>query len=277
MFRSGRLGFLIKPFLQVKLGKIILKPMRRLIAYLTKEESVVRTNFGAWLIVPKGKNVYSCIECEPEVTHLIYEVLRPGMTTVDVGAHLGYYTLLFKIKVRESGKVFAFEPDPYYFGLLKRALLANGMDAGIFIYQMAVWDKNGTATFFLDQYGGTSNLFKPTIYGGSITVETITLDTFFEKLGWPNVDLIKIDVEGAELAVLSGMEELNRRNKSLRLIVEFVAKRPSGVQPEEFFNTLQRFGFTKIFAIEKPSLRKPEEILQEAERVRYLNLFCEKV
>jgi FkbM family methyltransferase len=216
------------------------------------------------------------MQYEPEVTRLVSEFLRPGMTMVDIGAHIGYYTLLAKIKVGEKGQVFAFEPDPKFFYALTQSLKLNKITIGVHLYQMAIADRNGFSSFFAHPSGSGSNLYASFPGSRSITVETITLDTFFEKVGWSKVDLIKIDVEGAELAVLRGMEELNRRNKSLRLIVEFAAKRRSGVQPEEFFNTLQRLGFTRVLAIEKPSLHKPEEIIREAARVGYLNLFCEK-
>jgi FkbM family methyltransferase len=268
---------LTEPFLRIKIGKESLgHRIRQLVlALISEKDIVIRTNFGAELLIPKGyKGVYEYIEgYEPEVTALISRLLKPGMTMVDVGAHLGYYTLLAKFN---NVNVFAFEPDPYYFSLLLKNLERNRIIKGVYAYQMAVADKLAMATFFADNSGGRGNLYAP-VGERIITVPTITLDAFFEKLGWPQVDLIKIDVEGAEVAVLNGMRELSKQNKSLRLIIEFALNRPSGVQADEFFNALEKLGFTRLFAIEKPSLEKPEEIIREAARVGYLNLFCEKV
>jgi len=205
--RFGALRPLAEPFLRIKIGKESLGHRIRhlVLALISEKDIVIRTNFGAELLIPKGyKGVYEYLEgYEPEVTALISRLLKPGMTMVDVGAHLGYYTLLAKFKVGENGNVFAFEPDPYYFSLLLKNLERNRIIKGVYAYQMAVADKIGDATFFADNSGGRGNLYDP-VGERIITVPTITLDTFFEKLGSPQVDLIKIDVEGQRLLFSTG-------------------------------------------------------------------------
>lgn len=288
VYRTMRFGAgrpLAEPLLRVKIGGASLGhhiwntiTALHISLFYAFKETIIRADFAAKLVIPRGyKQVTLYIEgYEPGTTALISHLLKPGMTMVDIGAHLGYYTLLAALKVGKEGRVFAFEPDPYYFQFLTRNLKLNGIKECVYTYQMAVADKDGTTTFFPDRSDGRGNLYVPVIYTRKIIVPTVALDSFFERLGWPKVDPIKIDVEGAEEAVFKGMKELSRRNKFLRLVVEFSAKRPSGIYPLEFFNTLQQFGFTRCYVIDKPWLCEPTEIIRESDRVVHLNLLCEK-
>lgn len=281
VFRFGRLRLLGKPFLLIKVGEVSLGYLIRdcvnRLLFLNRKPSIMRLSFGVSLYIPPGyTEAYNYILYEPEVTSLFSKFVQPGMIVVDIGAHLGYYTLLAKRKMGEKGYVFAFEPDPKFFYALKQSLELNGIKEGVYIYQMAVADKDGTASLFAHPSGSGSNLYASFSGSQCITVETITLDTFFEKLGWPKVDLIKIDAEGAELDVLKGMKELSQRCESLCLIVEFSTRRPSNIDPKEFFEALSELGFTRVFAIENPNLSTPEQIIKESERVGHLNLFCAK-
>lgn|GEM_PF-2162999 len=285
--RHGALRFMIKPLLWIKveehsLGYHINRAIRGFISkslfkFSFRNENIIHLKFGPILFIPAGyPEAYRFGgSYEPETTRLISNLLKPGNTFVDVGAHLGYYTLLAKMKVGDAGRVFAFEPDPRYFQAIMRSLELNGIREGVYVYQMAVSDKISSLTFFTDNAGGLGNLFVPIIGGRSITVDAVSLDEFFCKLGWPQIDLIKIDVEGAEEEVFIGMKELSHRNKSLRLIVEFSAKRRLGRDPHDFFTLLQQIGTCRVFAIEKPQLHSAEEIIKYWERMGHLNLFCE--
>jgi hypothetical protein len=85
------------------------------------------------------------------------------------------------------------------------------------------------------------------------SVKVTTLDSFFSDLNWPPIDLIKVDVEGAEKEVFSGMKELNTRNANLRMIVEYnpAALNPAAVNAQAFFETLQAIGFKNFYLIEE--------------------------
>ena len=249
-----------------------------------EREVVVELQFGARLVIPagyQGAHHYLGGLYEPAVTRLLLERLRPGMTFVDAGAHLGYYTLLAAKAVGREGKVYAFEPDPLYYHLVRRSLALSGMDQAQ-VCQLAVAEGCGIASFFPDPEEGLGNLFAPVHAGLQLTVHTVSLDTFFDALGWPPVDVVKLDVQGAETAALRGMRGLAERNPSLCLLIEFdpLCQRDAGVSPERFFAALVELGFCHIYAVEE-GMRpvdpaRPGWFVRAARRERFRNLFCQR-
>ena len=174
---------------------------------------------------------------EPATTRLIQNLVKPGMVFVDVGAHLGYYSLLAARQVGQDGRVYAFEPEPVNYSLLIKNIELNG-------YRNIIADPRA-----LSNTTGSSNLFvsaldsgRHSIYHhglpetGSVAVDTITLDAFLETQGWPRVDLVKMDVEGSERDVLEGMSQLLERSKGVKLIMEFnpALLRNAGADPIRF-------------------------------------------
>lgn len=139
---------------------------------------------------------------EPDTTHYFKNIIKPGMTVVDVGANLGYFTRLFSSLVDPTGAVYAFEPDTDNFLLLKENTkhLQN-----VHTIQSAVSDMEGAVTFFLSEKMGMHSLLKSKDTGHSIIVPSTTLDRLYEKT---DIHVIKIDVEGAEELVFKGMKNL---------------------------------------------------------------------
>jgi FkbM family methyltransferase len=137
---------------------------------------------------------------EPEQTALFVKHLPTGGTVLDVGAHVGYYTLLSSVLVGPAGRVFAFEPNPANQRFLKRHAAVNGC-ANVTVVESAVSDATGTARFDFGSGSGTGHLAE----GGAIEVRTVTLDEFCGREGL-KPDAVKIDVEGAEAGVLRGGE-----------------------------------------------------------------------
>jgi len=130
---------------------------------------------------------------ESHVVSLFCSLLRKGMTVVDIGASLGYYTLLAAKRVGENGLVYAFEPNPYRFeGLLKNIKVNNWKNVKPFQFAVSDFERE------IKIEGGGSFAIKSTSY--SFTVNTVSLDSL-----QTDPDIIKIDVEGAELNVLRGM------------------------------------------------------------------------
>jgi len=183
---------------------------------------------------------------EPGVTRLIETVLEPGMTVVDVGAHIGYFSLLAARQVGPTGRVYAFEPAPENYGLLVRNIALNGYQH-IVPVRKAVSDHEGVDTFFLHPDSVAHSLQAQTFgrVQATMEVDTTTLDRFFAAQGWLPVHLVKLDAEGAEPAVLDGMAELVARNRGLRLILEFIPHilRRAGRDPRSFLTTLRGLGF----------------------------------
>jgi FkbM family methyltransferase len=151
--------------------------------------------------------------------------VEPGMTVWDVGANQGLFSLAARSRVGSAGRVFAFEPDPFLASLVERSfsgLPPGGADARVLA--IALSDRTGTAGFSIAR---TDRALNHLVHsrgnprtGGSrnvISVPTETADDLSSRLGPP--DLVKIDVEGAEVAVLEGMAGVLATSRP-RIIVE---------------------------------------------------------
>lgn len=133
-------------------------------------------------------------------------LLRPGDVVFDVGANIGYPTLLFSHAVEASGKVVALEPSPRAFRLLQRTL--NGR-LNVECVNLAASDHEGEALFYETENLDTSSL-QPVVSVKRYTVTTTTLDNVVQSFGPPA--FVKIDVEGHEPSVFRGMEDLLQRD-----------------------------------------------------------------
>lgn len=213
-------------------------------------------------------------------TNLFRRVVGEGMTLVDLGANMGYYTLLAAKLVGRKGKVFAFEPDPDNFSLLLKNIEANGYN-NVIPVQKAVSNKTGTTKLFLCQGNKADHRIYYSHDGReSITVDVTTLDTFFENERYP-IDVIKMDIQGAEMAALQGMTEIVLKNDSLKIITEFWpwGLQSFGFSPLEFLDKLIEYGFTLYTVTSKEPWIKPVSVTQVMKMCKSggaLNLFCQK-
>ena len=144
---------------------------------------------------------------EREQTRLFERHLRPGATVLDVGAHVGYYTLLSSVLVGGEGRVHAFEPNPANAEFLRRHVRINRL-SNVHVEQAAVSDTAGTARFDFGTGSGTGRLAD----AGALEVRTVRLDDHCAQHGLAPAAL-KIDVEGAELVVLEGARETLARHR----------------------------------------------------------------
>ncbi len=123
----------------------------------------------------RTKSVY-----EPVQTKLFLDVLKPGMTVFDIGANIGYYSVLASKSVGPQGKVYAFEPDPANLKLLEKNLALNNCH-NVKLLPYAAGEKNSTATLYLDEANpGESNLGTKSS-GKQIKVRQTTLDSFAKE------------------------------------------------------------------------------------------------
>lgn len=183
---------------------------------------------------------------ETETTSLFESLVKPGAGVLDIGAHVGYFSLLAARGTGSTGKVYAFEPEPQNYQLLLRNIGSNGY-TNVVATQKAVCDKIGSTTLFLTSLdNGRHSTYQHDLpKTGSVTVETTTLDDFLAVKGWPRIDLAKVDVEGAEMDVLGGMGLLLDNSPDLKLIVEFSPSLlvNAGVTPQQFLEELASKGF----------------------------------
>ena len=224
---------------------------------------------------------------EEAETRLFSSFVKEGMTVVDVGANVGYYTLLAARLVGEKGKVFAFEPSSDNFALLKRNVEENGYK-NVVLVPKAVSDRSAKARLLIDRASSGSHSLSASRGGADfVDVETVSLDEYFAG-GLERIDVLKIDAEGAEMAILNGMGRLLERNTNLTLLTEFSpgAIREFGCSPEEYIWRLKSHEFQIYPIYEEQEKFRALDIEQVAELVaslaegeparRSLNLLCVK-
>jgi FkbM family methyltransferase len=146
---------------------------------------------------------------EPATFEFLRANCRPGATALDIGAHLGLFSVVLGRLAGPAGKVFSFEPTPFTRSALETTIRLNGLVDRVEVRAEAVARKTGTALFH-DTGNVVSNansLVATSRSSAGIEVPTISIDEFSESRGL-KVDLLKIDVEGAECAVLQGARQV---------------------------------------------------------------------
>jgi FkbM family methyltransferase len=187
---------------------------------------------------------------EPGTTSLVEKYVKKGDMVLDIGANIGYYTLLFAKLVGEEGRVFAFEPDVDNFILLRKNVELNGYK-NVLIEQKAVSDRNERINLYLSQNNaGVRRIFKLNDDKCKYKtdrideVNAIRLDDYFKNYS-NRIDFIKIDVEGAEWAVVRGMQKLLCLNKGVKVVTEFwpMGLINFGVKPVSYLKFFLDLGF----------------------------------
>ena len=177
-----------------------------------------------WLL---NARLFSQDKWEPGVADCLRQVIQEGNTFVDIGAHVGLYTLLASKLVGPQGRVFAFEPDPLASELLSKNLVLNNA-TNVTVLTMAVSHKKGSASLVTSRWGnGSSSLGVVPLeagYGEELSVTTTSLDAFCDERAI-RPDVVKIDVEGGEAAIFAGGWATLSRSKAVFL--EFHPKKLS--------------------------------------------------
>jgi FkbM family methyltransferase len=162
--------------------------------------------------LPEANTFYYYGYCEANLTSFLLRFLKEGSTFIDVGAHIGFYSMLSSHLVGSGGKVYSFEPTPWTFELLKKNTLGMG---NVKIFNLGASDTDGEMSFsdYGPGYGaynsasteGTMLTFQPK----KIIAKTVGLDSFFKQ---NNIrpDFIKLDAEGFEYKILNGLSETLR-------------------------------------------------------------------
>lgn len=168
---------------------------------------------------------------EPGISVAMERHLRPGMTAVDIGANIGYFTLLMASKVGGDGQVVAIEPNPRIAGLLRETVAVNRLQSRVAVHNVAAADEDGELDFFiipehtlnacivLDEW--TERVSPSQVH----KVPAAAADTILDA--YPRVDFIKIDVEGGEHLVWKGLSRTLDRNPGISVILEYNYNRHS--------------------------------------------------
>jgi FkbM family methyltransferase len=158
---------------------------------------------------------------EPELLEAIADLVGPGITVYDVGANIGYTTIMLARCVGPQGRVLAFEPLPENQERLRLHMALNGLEERVTLVPCAVSEKEGTASFLVHASGGMGKVDgspgRTEGYLRRFTVETVDLDTFVYARGQPPPSLIKMDIEGGEASGFPGMQRLLREARPVLL------------------------------------------------------------
>lgn len=186
---------------------------------------------GAYLKTPKLSRLsFALGTYQSHVASALREHARTGMVVYDLGAHIGYFSMVMSRCVGPSGRVFAFEPDPTNMRALVRNLEARHA-RNVTVVSKAVSDRTGTVRFAAFEFSSVSHIANPRTPADAVLLDvpSIALDDFVYGHGNPPPTLIKIDVEGAEGRVLEGAVKLLREARPV-IVVEVSARTASHVE-----------------------------------------------
>lgn len=218
---------------------------------------------------------------EPLETEICRQHIKDGMTVIDAGAYIGYYSILASKLVGSEGKVYAFEPSPESQMLLRKNIKLNNCK-NIKVFEGAVTDKVGHITYHVS----TTNLSGSSMFskysdpkgfrGIPIKVPTTSLDAI---VGDERVDFVKMDIEGGETLALNGMAKIIKNNPNLKMIIEVF---PTGLvrvssSLEEYIGFLQRY--FHLYIIGKTGLTSEvglRDIRKVTRKVEVINVFCQR-
>lgn len=209
--------------------------------------------------------------------------LQPGMNALDIGGDIGYFSRLFSELVGPKGQVWAFEPYPDSYNLLKKNI-AFPKYQNVIPIKKAISDSTGKIKFFGMDLPAKHGLYDASkISSGlslkeSLIVESTTIDDFLLSLGDPEINFIKMDIEGAEPKALAGMAKTVARLKKITMIIEFnvTTLQLGGNSPSSFLKQLKNMGF-KIQAIQPDGrLKAVDRSVWQDAKEGYVNLLCLK-
>ena len=150
---------------------------------------------------------------EPELQQALLDWVKPGAVIYDVGANIGYVSLLLARRAGENGQVFAFEALPANLERLQTNLELNQMSGRVQVVAAAVIDERHPVRFWMGPSGGMGKADgsagrQDVAYSGAIDVEGLSLDAFAYEMNHPLPQVVKMDIEGGEVLALPGMRRL---------------------------------------------------------------------
>jgi len=217
--------------------------------------------------------------CNRDIRAVLAHFLRNGMTVIDAGANIGEITLVAAKMVGPQGAVYAFEPVERIADHLDEHVRLNGLRQ-VRVVRRALADKTGTNTIYLASgkfHDGSVHDGLGTLYANaqrSVAVQEVTLttlDLFLAEAGEKRLDLVKLDVEGAELAALQGAQaSLERFRPHLIIEVQQDTARAAGYEAADILHLLGRLGYSFATIGRMGSLKPVEASTLGA----FQNVFC---
>jgi FkbM family methyltransferase len=207
---------------------------------------------------------------EPVEVALIKYLLKPDDVALDIGAHIGYYTVMM---AKLCKKVYAFEAEPYNYFVLRHNLIPDKLYPKVTAVMAAVSNQKGSIPFFLCLENSGMHRIYPSKWciEKPMTIQSVMLDDFINT----KIDFVKMDIEGSEFGALKGMKNILETSKPT-MIMEFHP--PSieeyGASPEEEYHFLKTLGYS-IRLIPKISIPISfQDLEKETRKESGRNLLC---
>ena len=217
---------------------------------------------------------------EPVETEIVKKEIKKNDIILDIGANIGYYSLIFAQLTGKSGKVYSFEPDPTNFEILKKNILINNHE-NVILENKAVSNKEGNLKLYLStENNGMHRIYPSKWCKDSIDINSIKIDNYFKNK--QKIDFIKLDIEGAEYDALLGMESIIQDNENIVIFIEFVpaSLEEHGTNPEKVIDFFINHKF-KIFKINNITEKKEEiskkELFHSKNKDKVTNLICKRI
>lgn len=187
--------------------------------------------------------------------YLLQQQLKKGDVVADLGANIGYMTLLASKLVGKKGKVYAFEPDKENFALLKKSVSLNHA-TNVVLNNVAVGDVVGKIKLFINEENkGDHRVFDSGDGRKSVEVATTSLDAYFAPMRH-KVDFIKMDIQGFEEKAYVGMRKILEKNRNIKIVFEFwpYGLKLAGSNPKKILSLLHGYGF-KLFDVDEYTVK----------------------
>lgn len=230
------------------------KPLRRLADAAIRAIVPTRLSTGGATVAlnPRDPVISGALTLrvyEKPETRFFCAACKPGMTVLDVGANVGYYTALAMVRIG-NGRVIALEPDKEAFEYLQATVAANAGAEAICIRKAASSERGAGTLYSSASNRGDNRLYANEFPGTVDEVEICTVDDLLAELDVAAADLVKIDVQGYEGRVLRGMSRLIRGARDITILMEFWPDglRQAGDDPERLLAELESAGL-ELFEI----------------------------
>lgn len=257
-------------------------------------KAVIRTetlSFELWL---KEKDptisarMYADHVWEANQTRIFERMLRPGDGVLDVGANIGYYSVIAGQKTGPAGKVFALEPDPSNLQVLRRNIELNGLQTVVEILPFAAGERDETRTLYGSREHDTSD--RTLFSSGDIArvaheVQTINTESYLRAhfpRDYESIRIVKMDIEGFEPYAITGLKELMQRSQTLLFTeINYRRLRQAGSSAKAYLEILSGFGFHFYLIDQKTKvpagiLKKIEACDIEQDRENHQDILCSK-
>jgi FkbM family methyltransferase len=215
-------------------------------------DALVRLSNGAFLTIPTNETgllsyivAHGVDAIEPGVGRVISSRLHSGGIAIDCGGNIGIHTINMAAAVGRQGKVICFEPLPHLARAIRQSLLVNGFSSFVHVEEAAVSNSVGSSTINAAAHSPLSSLFQldSGVVANALPISVTSLDAFIPT--GERIDMIKLDIEGAEPLAWRGMQRIVSDNPDLEIIMEWSSSHfsRSGEKAPEFMNEIRAAGF----------------------------------